>query len=183
MIKMLSDDAFVNDLEKFRATRTEAYKIKENKYYGKPPKISVEIDPLTENELGYDESICLKLYLSNQNFSKEHLYLKLNENLSKAERAYRKIYPRDKEHHTLSLYINILTMISIDQSNLEKLQYLYRPVLAFPNLIKFPALYVKLLTEYNNILVNDNTKDHSLIILGNIIKISNVRQLTEIEEE
>jgi hypothetical protein len=179
---MLSNPDFVKEIQNYKEMRTDAYKIRENKYYGKPPRFFIEIDPLNEKEVPYDESVCIRSYLCNNNLSTEHLFLKLNENLSKAERAYRKLFPRDKEH-SLSLYINILTKLSIDPSNLEKLQYLYRPILAFPGLTKFPALYVKLLTEYNNILMSDSSKDHNQVILGNLIRISSLRILSESEEE
>jgi hypothetical protein len=183
LVNMLSNQDFLKEIQSYKEIKTESYKIRENKYYGKPPKFYLMIDPLNEKEVPFDEGICIKNYLSNNNFSKEHLFLKLNESLSKAERAYKKLYPKDKEPNVLSLNINILTMLSIDPTNLEKLQYLYKPILSFQNLTKFPDLYVKLFTEYNNILMSDTSKDRHQVILGNLMRISSVRCLNVVEEE
>jgi hypothetical protein len=169
--------------------KSENMKYRENKFYGKAPKLYEQIDPLTEKDYEFDDNFYMKTFISNFNINYDFLFNKLTENLNKAERLYstHMITPKENSNGitSMTIFFNILSILYNESysKNSEKLKILYKNFISCPNLNKFPLLYLKYLQEYNQILLNENCSDNIGIILNNLCLIANYRNLTQDEEE
>lgn len=185
MIKFINTKGWDN-LTQFdtKGIKLESVKTKESKYFGKPPIFYIQIDPLTKKDLDFDENIYLKLFITSYNINSETLFGRLNENIMRSKKLYQSNFLNGKENNTMMIYFNMITLLHVDQNN-EKLKYLYKPIANSPGLNKFPDLYLKLLTEYNKVLLNDSTgtEANNSSILSNLVNIASVRDLTKEEEE
>jgi hypothetical protein len=164
-------------------------KYRENKFYGKSPKLYEQIDPLTEKDYEYDENFYLNTFLSKYNINYDFLYSKLTEFLNKAERLYSTHMMLSKENTkgitSMTIFFNILSILYNDSysKNPEKLKILYKNFVSCPNLNKFPLLYLKYLQEYNQILLYENSNETTGTIFSNLCSIANYRNLKQDEEE
>jgi hypothetical protein len=169
--------------------KSENMKYRENKFYGKAPRLYEQIDPLTEKDYEFDENFYMKTFISNFNINYDFLFNKLTENLNKSERLYstHMITPKENSNGitSMSIFFNILSILYNESysKNSEKLKILYKNFISCPNLNKFPLLYLKYLQEYNQILLNENCSDNIGTILNNLCLIANYRNLTQDEEE
>jgi hypothetical protein len=174
----------------FSTSIYENIKLKQSIYYGKVPKFYEQIDPLTEKEYDFDESIYLKIFLTNNNIGLDFLYSKLNEEMARSEKLYNDYYLVKKVSNSLpllnsmSIFFNILS-IKVNPNlatNNEKLKYLFKSFVFSPGLSKFPKLYLKYLEDYYSILLSGGPENEQ-ILLEVLIAISGLRPLSDKEEE
>jgi hypothetical protein len=166
-----------------RNVKIESIYIRASKFFGKAPNFYIKLDPLTEKAVEYDDSIYIKMFMNKFNINKENLFCILNENISNSEKQYHDTFLKDKESNSMALYFNFLSLLNKDKIDNEKLKYIYKIVSNSHNLNKFPLLYLKFLTEYNDILIKLKDPEDNVSILNNLVNIASIRKLTEEEEE
>jgi hypothetical protein len=154
-------------------------KIIESKYFAKFPRYFVNVDPLTKIDLGFDENIYFRLYMCTIN--QDIINLKISEYIANAQKLYRNFFLKDNS--TMNIFFqNLITRDLLEKSEDKLKQFCYSAVNS-KNLEKFPLLYLKYLEELNQVLISENKSENYLTIVQNIIKISSVRDLKQVEEE
>ncbi len=138
---------------------------------------------MTEKSIEFDKLNYLKNFIIQNNINKSQLTKRLIDNLSKAERSFKKffIYQRENCTSTMTLYFNILTMINLDdfkilnkydeieylgnysdysptdekKLNLERIKYIFKSFIGNSTLYKFRDLFIKFSNNYIELLKLD----------------------------
>jgi hypothetical protein len=184
-IKFINQLGGIENFSNIIDKNVQLLKFGESKFFGKAPYFYFQVDPLTKKEVGFDENIYLKTFINNYNISLENFYNRINENIFRAQKTYYSTYFKEKIQMTLSLYFNVLTLLTNEnyKNDIDKLKFLYRSFVGSPGLGKFPRLYLNYLENYNKIIFPGNDQENCQIILGNLINIASIRKLTKEEEE
>ena len=178
-----------------------------NIYYGKPPSYSYKDihNPLVKFELGFDEDIYFKKFISENKLNSDGVLNDLyNQYMSKASNLF-KNFRGNKNKNSLEggieLYLNILKILLLindkennvfNIENLKMEENLFKILYSFPNLNlnkirKFPKIYLHYLELNVNSLIFhmqnpdiDNYSKTKLFI--NLSLLGNIRKLKENEE-
>ena len=178
-----------------------------NIYYGKPPSYSYKDihNPLVKFELGFDEDIYFKKFISENKLNSDGVLNDLyNQYMSKASNLF-KNFRGNKNKNSLEggieLYLNILKILLLindkennvfNIENLKMEENLFKILYSFPNLNlnnirKFPKIYLHYLELNVNSLIFhmqnpdvDNYSKTKLFI--NLSLLGNIRKLNENEE-
>ena len=160
-------------------------RLNQKKFYGKLPDMFLQIDPLTLQDINFDEIAYARLSLAG--YSEEKIINNLMKYLLVAQTFYQNNFIKDA--NTMKIFFNIILIKELTdttRSNLEKLTLMYKNMQNSKNLIKFPNLYVKFHENYNDILLKNKEIEEAgdkNIIFINLLNISAVRTLNNEEEK
>lgn len=177
LINLLNFDSLM------QGSKTDQIKIKESKYFGKVPRFLVEIDPLTEKEIEFNEDFYLKMYMVNNFISLNNLENKLIDDLNNAQKLYLSYLNKNNDNSSMLIYFHTLQILNNIHKEKETFKQIYKSIITSPHLNKFPLLFLKYLEEYNQILINESLQENNTLILFNLNAISSIRELNSEEQE
>lgn len=159
-------------------------KLKQSKFFGKIPKSTIKVDPLTDKIVDFDDNVYFKQFLIlNNNLTPDTLKEQLFKDLDNVREFYSNSFLKEKDKNSMFIYFNTLIIESEGLLNLTQQKNVYKLILNSLNLKKFSQLYLKYVNAYNKLLVDLNNDEDNEAILFNISNIASLRSLTNSEEE
>lgn len=182
ILSILRENEFSEYVPKFEFKKLVQ---KKNFFIGRQQTLLLQVEPLNRKEIPYDSDLYLRLFCEKNGISSEKVFQKLIFVLGEAQNIYFKLLrsqPKSEKgviNYSSNMSFNYLILKFIKESNSnakEMLIGIYRLCLLLKDLGKFKRLKINLIEEFNK-----NT-DQPEIILNNLVELSMLRKLTQIEE-